>query len=177
MRLFIALALPSGLRDDLSDLAHGLSGARWVPSDDLHLTLRFVGEVSNPLADEIDLALAALRGKRLSLTVSGTGLFERGGRTKTLWARVVREPALDHLQAKIDTAVQRAGVPAERRRFVPHVSLARVDAVPPERLVYWVQTHNLIRSGPHAISHFTLFSSQPGPEQPVYVPEVEYALV
>lgn len=176
MRLFVALPLPEQLRHDLVSVAQGLPGARWVDIDDLHLTLRFVGEVPNPLADEIDLALASMRGRGFELAVSGTGLFERSGRVTALWAGVVRNPALAHLQTKVDTAVQRVGVSAERRRFQPHVTLARVDTVPPERLASWVQRHNLLRSGPHPIDRFALFSSQPGADGPVYTPEVEYAL-
>lgn len=177
MRLFIALPLPPALRDDLADLAGGLQGARWVVPENYHLTLRFVGEVANPLADELDHALAALRGKRLSLSASGTAVFERGGRITALRAGIRRDDALDHLQSKIETAVQRAGLPPERRRFQPHVTLARVDGVAPELLASWVQAHNLLRSGPHPIDRFVLFSSQTGHEQPVYLPEVEYELV
>ena len=176
MRLFVALDLPFALREALSRLAGGLPGARWVPPDNYHLTLRFLGEVPNFVAEEIDHALAVLRVKRFSLALSGTGTFERSGRTVSLWAGVVREPALDHLQSKIETALQRAGLPAERRRFQPHVSLARVDNVAPDRLAGWVQAHNLLRTEPAAIEHFTLFSSQLGKEQAVYTPEVEYAL-
>ena len=176
MRLFVALDLPFALREKLSRLAGGLQGARWVPPDNYHLTLRFLGEVSNLVAEDIDQALAALRARRFTLALSGTGTFERSGRTVTLWAGIVREPALDHLQTKIETALQRAGLPAEKRRFQPHISLARVDNVPPDRLAGWVQAHNLLRSEPAPIEHFTLFSSQLGHEQPVYTPEVEYAL-
>ena len=160
MRLFVALPLPQALRDDLSDLAHGLHGARWVEPENYHLTLRFLGDLANPVDDEIDHALASLRGRRLSLR-----------------AVIARDPALDHLHSKIETAVQRAGLPPERRRFQPHVTLARVDGIAPDRLVSWVQARNLLRSGPHAIHRFVLFSSQPGAEQPHYVPEVEYELV
>jgi 2'-5' RNA ligase len=176
MRLFVALDLPFALREALSRLAGGLHGARWVSPDNYHLTLRFLGEVSNLVAEDIDQALAALRARRFTLALSGTGTFERSGRTVTLWAGIVREPALDHLQAKIETALQRAGLPAEKRRFQPHVSLARVDNVSPDRLAGWVQAHNLLRTEPTPIEHFTLFSSQLGDEQPVYTPEVEYAL-
>jgi 2'-5' RNA ligase len=94
-----------------------------------------------------------------------------------LWAGVARNPSLDLLRGKIDTALQRAGVPAERRRFLPHVTLARLDDRAAEpRLAGWVQAHNLFRSAPVPVEHFTLFSSQLGKEQPVYTPEVEYAL-
>ncbi len=177
MRLFVALDPPFALRESLTRLCGGLHGARWVPPGNYHLTLRFLGETTNPLAEDVDHALAALRARRFALALSGVGTFERSGRVVSLWAGIVREPALDHLRTKIDTALQRVGLPPERRRFQPHVSLARVDAVPPERLAAWVQAHNLLRTEPAVIEHFTLFSSQLGKDQAVYTPEVEYALV
>ena len=176
MRLFVALDLPRVLRDTLSGLCGGLSGARWAAPENLHLTLRFIGEVRRDRAEEIDLALHALRGRRFALSVSGTGVFERGGRPSVLWAGIERCQPLDHLQNKIETALQRAGVASERRRFQPHVSLARVEAVAETLLAGWVQSHNLLRIGPVPIDSFTLFSSQPGPDQPFYTAEVDYEL-
>jgi RNA 2',3'-cyclic 3'-phosphodiesterase len=176
MRLFVGLALPWGLREAAAGLAHGLNGARWVPPENLHLTLRFLGEVSNPVAEEVDHALAALRGRGFALALGGVGVFERNGRPATLWAGVVRAPGLEHLQSKIETAIQRAGLPAERRRFQPHVTLARVENVAPERLAAWIAANNLFRTDEAPVGHFTLFSSQLGRDQAVYTPEVEYAL-
>ncbi len=83
---------------------------------------------------------------------------------------------LAHLQQKIETALQRAGLPPERRRFVPHISLARADQVPHDKVVRWVQAHSLFRAVPVLVEHFTLFSSQLGKEFSVYTPEVDYAL-
>ncbi len=177
MRLFVALDLPFALREALSSLCGGLPGARWTPPENYHLTLRFLGEVTNLVAEDIDGALSSLRAKRFSLALSGTGTFDRAGRSVSLWAGVVRDPALDHLQAKIDTAMKRIGLPGERRRFQPHIGLARVEGVAPDRLAGWVQAHNLLRTGAAPIAHFTLFSSQLGKEQAVYTPEVEYDLV
>ncbi len=177
MRLFVAIDLPFALREALSRLSFGLHGARWIPPENYHLTLRFLGEVANPVAADVDHALASLRARRFTLALSGTGTFERSGRTVSLWAGIIREPALDHLQSKVDTALHRIGITGERRRFQPHVGLARVDGVAPERLAGWVQAHNLLRTEPAPIEHFTLFSSQLGKEQAVYTPEVEYALV
>ncbi len=177
MRLFVALDLPFALREHLSRLCGSLQGARWVPPENYHLTLRFVGEATNVVAEDVDHALAALRARRFTLALAGAGTFERAGRSVTLWAGVIREPALEHLRSKIETALHRAGLPAERRRFQPHVSLARVDGVPLDRLAGWVQAHNLLRTEPAPIDHFTLFSSQLGKDQAVYTPEVDYALV
>jgi 2'-5' RNA ligase len=177
MRLFVALDLPWTLREQLSGLATGLQGARWIAPENYHVTLRFIGEMPGHRAAEIDAALAALRARGFALELAGVGAFDRGGRPASLWAGVARNPALDHLQSKVETALQRAGVPAERRRFAPHVSLARVDGTPPGRLAAWMQAHNLFRTAPVPVEHFTLFSSRLGKEQSVYTPEVEYALV
>ena len=176
MRLFVALDLPHHLRERLSDLAFGLQGARWVSPDNYHITLRFIGELPPHKAEDVDLALAGLRGRGFSLALSGVGTFDKAGRVAALWAGVERNPALEHLQTKIETALQRIGVPPERKRFAPHVTLARLDYAAEGKLAAWVAAHNLFRTAPVQVEHFTLFSSQLGKEQSVYTPEVEYAL-
>jgi 2'-5' RNA ligase len=176
MRLFVALDLPWNLRQRLAMLTGGLPGARWVPPENYHLTLRFIGETPGHQAEEIDHALAGLRTRGFSLTLAGLGTFARSGRATALWVGVERNSALDHLQTKIETALQRAGLQPERRRFNPHVTLARLDNVPEAKLAAFVQAHNLFRAEPVSVEHFTLFSSRLGKEQSVYTPEVEYAL-
>ena len=104
------------------------------------------------------------------------GTFTRGGRGNSLWVGVERNPQLDHLRNKIETALQRVGLDPERRRFTPHITLARLDHAMEDRLAGFVQANNLFRAEPMAVDHFTLFSSQPGKEQPVYTAEMEYAL-
>jgi RNA 2',3'-cyclic 3'-phosphodiesterase len=176
MRLFVALDLPWELRERLAMLAGGIPGARWVPSENHHLTLRFIGETPKHRAEEIDTALAALRVPGFALTLAGIGCFAKGSKAVSLWAGVERNPALDHLQNKIETALRRAGLEPERRRFAPHVTLARLDNVPEAKLAAYVQAHNLFRAEPVPVAHFTLFSSRLGKEQAVYTPEVEYEL-
>jgi RNA 2',3'-cyclic 3'-phosphodiesterase len=176
MRLFVALDLPDSVRERLASLAGSLAGARWIPPENYHITLRFIGEAQAHVAEEIDLALDGVRARSFNLEISGTGTFVRNGRVTALWAGVARNPQLDHLHSKIETALQRAGLTGERRRFTPHVSLARVDAVAEPTLAAWVQAHNLLRSEAVPVRHFTLFSSRLGKEQSVYTPEVEYEL-
>lgn len=176
MRLFVGLDVPWEIRSRLDALGGGIPGARWVPDENYHVTLRFIGEVPNFQAEEIDHALAALRGRAFDLVFSGVGTFAKGGREVSLWAGVERNQALDHLQSKIETALQRAGLSPERRRFQPHVTLARLDGSAEARLAAFVQAHNLFREGPVRMEHFTLFSSVLGKEGPVYTAEVEYPL-
>ena len=177
MRLFVGLDLPWALRTEISGLALGLAGVRWVPPENYHVTLRFIGEVGRYTAEEIDQALAALRGRSFPLSLSGVGTTQKAGRVTALWTGVDRNPALEHLRAKVETALQRAGLQPERRRFTPHVTLARLGEPAAEpKLAHWVQAHNLFRSSPVQMNHFTLFSSQLGHEPSVYPAEVEYEL-
>jgi len=177
MRLFVALDLPWELRQRVAMLSGaGIPGARWVPPENYHLTLRFIGETPAYRAEEIDHTLAALRARSFILTLAGVGTFARSGRSTQLWVGVERNPSLDHLQNKIETALQRIGLEPERRRFAPHLTLARLDNVVEGKLAAFVQAHNLFRADPVPIEHFTLFSSLLGKEQAVYTPEVEYAL-
>ena len=177
MRLFVGIDLPWELRHRISALATtGIQGTRWVAPENFHLTLRFIGEVPPHRAEDIDIALAALRGKGFELTLAGVGTFSKGGRANILYVGVDRNPRLEHLRNKIETALHRVGFEPERRRYQPHVTLARIDNAPEFKLVEFVRAHNLFRAEAFTVSHFTLFSSQLGKEQSVYTAEVEYAL-
>lgn len=177
MRLFVALDLPWELRQRVAMLAGaGIPGARWVPPENYHLTLRFIGEMPGFRAEEIDQALAGLKARGFALTLAGVGTFHKGGRNVSLWVGAERNPSLDLLQSKIETALQRCGLEPERRRFTPHITLARLDNAPEAKLAAFVQANNLFRAEPVPVEHFTLFSSRLGKDQAVYTPEVEYAL-
>lgn len=176
MRLFVAIDLPWELRARLAGLAGGIPGARWLPPENYHITLRFIGEVAAHQAEEIDHALAALKARGFALSLTGVGTFEKAGRPVQLWVGVERNAQLDLLQGKIETACQRAGLDRERRRFAPHITLARLDNPAEAKLIGWMQAHNLFRSEPVPVAHFTLFSSLLGKEASVYTAEVEYAL-
>ncbi len=177
MRLFVGLDLPSDLRKTVAELAYaGIPGARWVPPENYHVTLRFIGEAPRYVAEEIDHALSALKAPGFPLTLAGVGTFAKGGRTQSLHLGVERHPQLDRLRSKIETALQRCGLEPERRRFQPHLTLARLDNAAESNLADFVQSHNLFRAEPVQMQHFTLFSSLLGKDQPVYTPEIEYPL-
>lgn len=177
VRLFVALALPAELRDRLRlMIPDRFGGARWVPPENYHLTLRFIGEVDNGRADDIDASLSAISARGFELTLAGVGAFEARGRASALWVGVERNPALEHLRAKIESAVVRAGCEPERRRFTPHVTLARLDNPDPAKLGEFLHTHGLFRAAPVPVERFTLFSSHLARDQAHYTAEADYVL-
>jgi len=167
MRLFVGLDFPWETKQLLGSLAGGIPGARWVPPENFHLTLRFIGEVPAHRAEDIDLALTTLRARAFPLVLTGMGTFAKGGQANALWIGAERNPSLEALRNKVETALQRSGCEPERRRFTPHVTLARLRDAAEGKLVAYVQSHNLFRTEPMQVQHFVLFSSQLGKEASV----------
>ena len=119
-----------------------------MPPENYHLTLRFIGEAPRHLAEEIDLALATLRARGFSLTLAGVGTFAKGGRPTALWVGVGAEPVSSIIcAARSRRRCSGCGLEPERRRFNPHVTLARLDNAAEAKLAAFVQAHNLFRVG------------------------------
>ena len=176
IRLFVALPLPAAIRERLAGLGGGVPGARWTEVQNLHLTVRFIGEVENGLLPDIDEALAGVSAPAFDLVLDGVGQFGSNNRSRILWAGVERNDALFHLNQKVESALVRAGLPPEERRYSPHVTLARLHNAPQERVGRFMQDRGLFRAGPIPIEHFTLFESRPGRSGPVYDPLGDYPL-
>jgi 2'-5' RNA ligase len=158
LRLFTAIELPQAVRMRLTFLQAGVPGARWIASENMHLTLRFIGEVSEPTASDIDETLNNVRAKPFEIALKGVGEF--GGReSRALWAGVSGNSALPQLAAKIESALQRMGLPAETRKYAPHVTLARLKDAPATKVRAFLSAHNLFDSGPFAVRAFALYSS------------------
>lgn len=176
LRLFVALDFPDDIRRRLAGLGGGVPGARWTEEEKLHLTLRFIGEVPDDTAHDIDSALAGIEAPAFDLTLDGVGVFGSGRSARVLWAGVERNEPLAHLQAKIESALVRAGIAPEERRFSPHVTLARLKDASQDRIGRFIAERGLFRAGPFPIGHFTLFRSHLGRTGPVYEVMGEYGL-
>ena len=131
IRLFFGLELPGELRMRIEMLSAGIDRARWVAPENLHVTLRFIGEVEEPAMEEIAQEAAAIRFDPFPVTLSGAGHFERRGRVSAVWLGVEPDPALTALRDRIEAAAVRAGQPPEGRKFRPHVTVARLDRARP----------------------------------------------
>jgi 2'-5' RNA ligase len=175
IRLFVALTFPDQVADGLLMLESGVPGARWSSREQLHLTLRFVGDVDEGVASAVDDALAAIHAPRLSLELKGVGEF--GDKTpRALWAGVRDGAAVAHLQRKIETALQRIGLEPEPRKFRPHVTLARLRGTSRGHVLDFLADHALYASPAFAVDAFILFSSHLSSHGSLYCAERVYAL-
>ncbi|MEJ2023231.1 MAG: RNA 2',3'-cyclic phosphodiesterase [Maritimibacter sp.] len=123
MRAFLALDIPEDLLVPLTRLQAGLSVGRVVPEENLHLTLAFLGEISEAQARDLAEALSLFRHPAIDLTLSGLDLF--GGKRPDVLFIGGHGDGLAHLQEKIAHMVREAGIALPRSRFRPHVTLAR----------------------------------------------------
>ncbi len=124
-RLFAAIRPPAAVRERLLVAMGGVEGARWQSDDQLHATLRFFGEVDRHAADDLLAALASLSLPAPTMRVEGTGSFDRRGRVDTVWARLVPREPIAAVAARVERAAQLAGLPPDRRAYLPHITLAR----------------------------------------------------
>ena len=157
-RLFVGLRPPAPVRDVLLGAMGGVERARWQDEDQLHLTLRFVGEIDAPLANDLAAALAQVDAAPFDLRITGVGHFERKGRATTLWAGLAASPQLLAFQQKIERACQRVGLAPEGRKFAPHVTLARLNTSAGP-IGGWLAAHGALTAPPWRVEEFRLYES------------------
>lgn len=177
MRLFVAVALPSDVRDRLSGLCFGLPGTRWVPAANFHITLRFAGEVDPGMAEDLDASLSAIDAPAFNISLRGLETFGGGRQVRVLWVGVAEPGPLIFLRDKVESAVVRAGLEPEGRKYTPHVALARFERSPGPHLGSYLETHADFSAGPFTADHFTLFRSHLKREGPYYEVLAEYPLL
>lgn len=175
IRLFTAIALPVTIRQRLGLLQGGLPGAQWSAIDNLHLTLRFIGDVQPVVADDIDDMLSSLRLPSFELSLSGVGEFG-GQNPNSVWVGVLPSEPLVRLAAKLENALQRMGLEAEARKYTPHVTLARLHETPLQKVREFLADHSMFNSGPFPVASFGLYSSQRSSRGSVYSLESQYQL-
>lgn len=174
-RLFTGIELPETVKDQLSDLEQPLSGARWVDPDDLHITLRFMGDISDRMANELAAHLAEIEVDAFELHLEGLGAFG-GKEPRVLWAGVAPSPALDNLARANERAARSAGLPPDKRNFKAHVSLARLRGTPPDLVAGTLGRIGAFRSEPFTVSRFVLFTAKPNVGGGPYLIDAEFPL-
>jgi 2'-5' RNA ligase len=174
-RLFVGLRPPRPIREQLLSIMGGVTGARWQEDTQLHITLRFIGEVERPIAEDLALALAYVRSAPIEVTLAGVGRFDSRGRANALWAGVRPHAPLAELHKKVDQALVRSGLAPERRAYLPHITLARMKASA-GATDRFLEAHAGLSSPPFALDHFLLFESTLGREGASYEAIERYLL-
>jgi 2'-5' RNA ligase len=159
-RLFLGLDLPDDIDIDLQIMAGGIEGARWQEPDQLHLTLHFLDEVDGGTMRRLIAALEQLDAPAFDMQLRGCGVFPPRGQPRVLWAGVANPDPVRLLHQRSGRIIDALGLERERRKYTPHVSLARFGPrVVVQDVVAWVQGHALYASPSFHIDRVCLYSS------------------
>jgi 2'-5' RNA ligase len=172
-RLFSALEIPQPLRTRLSLMRGPLSGARWIEPEDMHITLRFFGDIDGRTADELADQLGDVSATPFALSIKGAGAF--GGRDpRVLWAGVETGPELEALYRANERIARALGLDADARAFKAHVTLARMRGARQSAVARFLEEFGDLRMEPFTVTRFVLLSARPGSGGPPYGIEAEY---
>lgn len=174
-RLFTGIEVPSAVAESLSIMRGGLPGARWIDPQNYHITLRFIGDIDDALARDIAGLLGRVRRDPFELHLDGLSSF--GGRKpRAVVAPVKPAPQLMELQSEQERLLQRIGLEPEGRKYMPHVSLARLRDSSSHQVAEYLAARGHYRSMPFRVSRFVLFSSRSSVGGGPYVVEADYPL-
>lgn len=175
-RLFTALEIPRDAALSLSLLRGGLPGARWIDVENYHITLRFIGDVAGHVADDIANELDRVRRPSFTLALSGVGAFGQK-KPHAIWAGVTASPDLSGLQAEIDRICHRIGIPTDPRKFMPHVTLARLRSSSPVDVASYLSARGNFAATPFRVGRFVLMSSRDSVGGGPYIVEEAWPLL
>ena len=173
-RLFTALEIPSEIGRSLALLRGGLPGAHWVAPENYHLTLRFIGDIDDALAEEVVDLLSKVERPAFDLRIDGLDSFG-GNKPRAVVAAVPAVAQLVELQADHERIMQRVGLQPERK-YKPHITLARLRDTSSRQVADFLSTRQPFRSSSFPVSRFVLYSSRASVGGGPYVVEAEYPL-
>lgn len=174
-RLFTALELPREVAESLARLRGGIPGARWIDTENYHVTLRFIGDVGDAFAREIANALSFVRRPELTVTLDHLSSFG-GDKPRAVVARVKPDTPLIEMQAEQERLLRRLGAAPETRKFVPHVTLARLRGAGPASVAAYLGARGYFPPLRFTATRFVLFSSRDSVGGGPYIVEADYPL-
>ena len=177
MRLFIAIELPDELKRALGRLRADIPGARWVPAEQIHLTLAFLGEVEEEIVGLLTFELARIQSPAFKLCFTGVGCFPNRHRPRILWIGLQPEPRLNDLATKVNEVVQACGIPLEKRPFSPHITLARFKVPASRETGIFLDQHQKTDLPHLSAQEFTLFQSKLTSQGAMHTPIRNFNLV
>ncbi|NLE00198.1 MAG: RNA 2',3'-cyclic phosphodiesterase [Fibrobacter sp.] len=175
-RLFIAVDIPERIKNDITDTYMALPGARWVEDEKIHITLSFIGEVDNPTEQTIKNSLRTITVAPFTLSLKGVGYFPPRGQPRIIWVGLSNSQELIRLQGKIERVLTVSGIETEKRKFHPHITIARLDNTPEQRVAQYLALNSLLTSEPFEVSAFHLYTSILRKEGALYSKSASFSL-
>lgn len=175
-RLFIAVDMPRELQERVGNMFFGMPGAKWVAEEQLHLTLRFIGEVDGGVFEDIREGLSEIKADSFTMQLKGMGYFPPRKKPKVLWVGIDKNEKLTILRNRVEAAVVKAGLPPEQRKFSPHITLARLRDTPLKKVTNFLAGNSLYESESFQVSEFHLYSSVLTPKGAIHQLEATYPL-
>ncbi|MBX7457179.1 RNA 2',3'-cyclic phosphodiesterase [Qipengyuania sp. 1NDH17] len=172
-RLFFGIRPPRAIREALLDIMQDVDNARWQDDAQLHLTLRYIGEVDTPMAEDIANAASTLPFEPFELAVAGVGYFEKKHRPTLLYARVNPTEPLMRFQRKLERVLHQCGLEPQTRKFTPHITLARLNTASGP-LAPFLARHEGLALGPWQVDDYILYESFLREQGSLYQPVVTY---
>ena len=177
-RLFIAIDMPDSVTGLLAGMNPHLPGVRWLPADQIHLTVSFLGNVTAAAEETLREKLAAIRFTAFFTPVVGLGTFPTKGKPNVIWAGLGNgHPQLFHIYKKVQEAALGAGIEPDLRTWHPHITFARCRDVAPHEIRPFLKEHAEFDAGMIRIDSFVLYSSIPGPLGSAYTRELTVGAV
>lgn len=175
-RLFVAIDLPDQVKGQIKPLLNAIAGAKWISDQQLHLTLRFIGDADEKQQQLIETGLATIRATPFHLALAGVGQFPSRGRPRVLWVGLGATTALTALQEQVEAVIRKSGFSPDKP-FSPHITLARFRNPPPlGSMDAYQKAHKDFKSEAFGVNHFTLYSSQLTSQSSNYHVEAHYPL-
>lgn len=158
-RLFVAIDLPETIRQQLASLQTNIAGARWVKPAQMHLTMRFIGEVDEAAAQAVSAALASVHSTGFAVRLSGVGCFPPRRAPRVLWVGIEKNPSLHQLYEAIELTLRQTGLAPETRPFAAHITLARLKDAPIEPVQRFIEANSAFAAEAFPVREFRLYSS------------------
>jgi RNA 2',3'-cyclic 3'-phosphodiesterase len=176
-RLFVAIDLPPVLKEQLIRFGGGIPGAHWLEPPQLHLTLKFVGQVDGGVFRDVIETLHEVEASSFELTLKGIGHFPPRKKPEQIWVGIKQSDQLLILHNRIESSLARLGLPREGRKFAPHVTLAHMKGAKEARVAAFIAEYNLFESDPFPVTEFHLFSSVLASQGAQHEIEATYPLI
>lgn len=164
MRLFIALPLPQPVKRKLVDLQKPIKGVRWQSSDQIHLTLKFIGDSDQELFEKLNNVLGEIKHPSFLIDINGMGYFPENEYPRILWAGVKENKRLKQLYDKVEKSCVSLGIKSENRSFKPHITLGRLKGASKGDVLTFLEKHEKVKITDIPVNEFVLYESKPDPD-------------